>query len=93
MRREQIAMVKAWDAQQGRGVVERDGREDLEITREQLLDPADLHRGQRVAFSECYEERAPQRWDWVIHGLRAVSDEEAAAQGSIPVTRSQRGAG
>lgn len=86
MGRDEIATVKSWDARQGRGVLQRHGGADFDVTREQLLDEADLHEGQRVAFRETYEECAPRNWGWVIHDLRGVSDDEAAALDSVRFT-------
>ena len=79
MSTDQVATVKSWDAGKGTGLLARDhGRDDLEISRELLVDAGDLAPGQRVAFREAYEPVSDAEWQWTIHDVRVVSDEEAA---------------
>jgi hypothetical protein len=75
---DQVARVKSWDRSNGRGQLQREGRDDIEITREQLSDNADLEVGQRIAFHESYERESGDTWSWVIRDVRAVSAIEAA---------------
>jgi hypothetical protein len=76
---DQVATVRSWDAGRGAGLLARGpGRDDLEISRELLVDGADLAPGQRVAFRETYEPTSDAEWHWAIHDVRVVSDEEAA---------------
>ena len=79
MSTDQVATVRSWDAGTGTGLLVREqGRDDLEISRELLVDAGDLSPGQRVAFREAYEPVSDAEWQWTIHDVRVVSEEEAA---------------
>jgi hypothetical protein len=76
---DEVATVRSWDPARGSGLILRRAGDDVEISRELLIDGADLNVGDRVAFHRAYERAANDEWGWTIHDVRVVSDEEASA--------------